>query len=83
MKLARYTVDGRTTIGVVHRDQVIDLERLDPAAPKTIRELLALGVAGRSRIAEALRDAARRPSRSRRSGSKRRSPTRRSTSRSA
>ena len=56
MKLARYSVDGRTTIGVVQDDQVIDIDRLDPAAPKTIRELLALGVAGRERIAHALRD---------------------------
>jgi 2-keto-4-pentenoate hydratase/2-oxohepta-3-ene-1,7-dioic acid hydratase in catechol pathway len=55
MKLARYSVDGRTTIGVVHGDQVIDLDRLDPSAPKTIRELLALGAAARARIAEALR----------------------------
>jgi 2-keto-4-pentenoate hydratase/2-oxohepta-3-ene-1,7-dioic acid hydratase in catechol pathway len=57
MKLARYTIDGRTMIGVVHGDQVIDLERLDPAAPKTIRELLVLEVAGRQHIADALRDA--------------------------
>jgi 2-keto-4-pentenoate hydratase/2-oxohepta-3-ene-1,7-dioic acid hydratase in catechol pathway len=57
MKLARYTLDGRTMIGVVHNGQVIDLEQLDPAAPKTIRELLELGVAGRQRIADALRDA--------------------------
>lgn len=56
MKLARYTVDGRTTIGVVHGDQVIDVERLDPDAPKTIRELLALGLTGRQRIADALRN---------------------------
>ncbi|HSW25609.1 MAG TPA: fumarylacetoacetate hydrolase family protein [Burkholderiaceae bacterium] len=54
MKLARYTVDGRTTIGVVHRDQVIEIAALDPAAPKTIRELLALGPAGRARIAHGL-----------------------------
>lgn len=56
MKLARYTIDGRTTIGVVQGDQVIDIDRLDPAAPKTIGELLALGIEGRRRIADALRD---------------------------
>ena len=56
MKLARYRVDGRTTIGVVEGNHVIDIEQLDPAAPQTIRELLALGVAGRQRIADALRD---------------------------
>lgn len=57
MKLARFTVDGRTTIGVVHGDQVIAISKLDPSAPSTIRELLAAGVAGRRRIVEALRDA--------------------------
>jgi 2-keto-4-pentenoate hydratase/2-oxohepta-3-ene-1,7-dioic acid hydratase in catechol pathway len=54
MKLARFTADGRTSIGVIHRDQVIEITKLDPAAPRTIRELLALGVAGRVRIAAAL-----------------------------
>jgi len=56
MKLARYRVAGRTAIGVVQGDQVIDIDALDPAAPGTIRELLALGVEGRRRIADALRD---------------------------
>lgn len=54
MKLARYTVDGRTTIGAVHRNQVIEIAALDPAAPRTIRELLAVGPTGRARIAKAL-----------------------------
>jgi 2-keto-4-pentenoate hydratase/2-oxohepta-3-ene-1,7-dioic acid hydratase in catechol pathway len=54
MKLARYSIDGCTTIGAVQDDQVIDIAWLDPAAPKTIRELVALGVAGRRRIADAL-----------------------------
>ena len=56
MKLARYTVDGRSRIGVVQADHVVDIAQLDPAAPTTLRELLALGVAGRRRIADALRD---------------------------
>ena len=55
MKLARFTVDGRTAVGVVHADQVIDITQLDPTAPQTIRALLAVGVAGRQRIADALR----------------------------
>ena len=55
MKLARYSVDGRTTIGVVQADEVFDIDRLDPTAPRTIRDLLALGVAGRRRIEDALR----------------------------
>ena len=57
MKLARYTVDGRTTIGVVQHDQVFDIDRLDASAPKTLRALLAAGPAGRERIAMALRSA--------------------------
>lgn len=57
MKLARFTLNGRTTIGAVQGDQIIEIERLDPCAPETIRELLAVGVDGRSRIAEALRHA--------------------------
>ncbi|CAM5786663.1 fumarylacetoacetate hydrolase family protein [Ottowia pentelensis] len=54
MKLARYTIDGHTTIGAVVNDRVIEIATLAPAAPKTIRELLALGPAGRARIAHAL-----------------------------
>lgn len=54
MKLARYTIDGRTTIGAVLHDRVIDIAALDPAAPNTIRGLLAVGSAGRERIARAL-----------------------------
>lgn len=55
MKLARFTFQGRTTIGVVHGDQVIDVVTLDPSAPATVRGLLAAGVAGRARIAAALK----------------------------
>jgi 2-keto-4-pentenoate hydratase/2-oxohepta-3-ene-1,7-dioic acid hydratase in catechol pathway len=54
MKLARYTFDGRTTIGAVLRDRVVEIATLDPDAPQTIRGLLALGPAGRARIARAL-----------------------------
>lgn len=54
MKLARYAFDGRTTIGAVQNDEVIEIATLDPEAPRTIRELLAAGVAGRARIAAAL-----------------------------
>jgi len=54
MKLARYSFDGRTTIGAVLGDQVVEIALLDPGAPRTIRELLAAGVAGRARIAAAL-----------------------------
>ncbi len=54
MKLARYTHDGRTRIGVVVGLQVIDLQRLVPSAPATIREVLAAGRPLREAIAEAL-----------------------------
>lgn len=54
MKLARFTLNGATTIGVVHGDQIIEVAKLDPAAPTTIRELLAIGTQGRQHIADAL-----------------------------
>ena len=54
MKLARYTHDGRTRIGVVAGLQVIDLQRLVPSAPATIREVLAAGRPLREAIAGAL-----------------------------
>lgn len=56
MKLARFTINGTTTIGVVHGDQVIEVAKLDPTAPHTIRELLVVGTQGRQRIADALRN---------------------------
>ena len=55
MKLARFTLNGTTTIGVVHGDRIIEVAQLDPTAPRSIRELLAVGVSGRQRIADALR----------------------------
>ena len=54
MKLARYTHDGRTRIGVVVGQQVIDLQLLLPSAPATIREVLAAGRPLREAIAGAL-----------------------------
>lgn len=54
MKLARYTYGGRTTVGVVVGQQVVEIARLDPGAPRTIRELLAAGPEGRQAIARAL-----------------------------
>lgn len=54
MKLARYTIDGRTTIGVVVADRIVEISALDPAAPKTIKDILALGPGGRTRIAQGL-----------------------------
>jgi 2-keto-4-pentenoate hydratase/2-oxohepta-3-ene-1,7-dioic acid hydratase in catechol pathway len=57
MKLARYSHDGRTAVGVVHRQQVVPLAGLVPDAPQNIRELLAAGAAMRERIAQALQAA--------------------------
>jgi 2-keto-4-pentenoate hydratase/2-oxohepta-3-ene-1,7-dioic acid hydratase in catechol pathway len=54
MKLARYTHDGRTRIGVVDGRKVIDLEGLLPSAPATIREVLSAGRPLREAIAGAL-----------------------------
>lgn len=43
MKLARYTVNGKTTIGVIDGDRVVDISDLDANAPATLREVLAQG----------------------------------------
>ncbi len=59
MKLARFTVNGLTQVGVVVDDHVIEVSKLDPAAPTTMRALLAAGVAGRAGIAAALQHAPR------------------------
>ncbi|MBI5721680.1 MAG: fumarylacetoacetate hydrolase family protein [Burkholderiales bacterium] len=55
MKLARYSIDNRTTIGVVQGDLVHEIARLVSEAPRTIREVLAAGEPLRARLAEALR----------------------------
>jgi 2-keto-4-pentenoate hydratase/2-oxohepta-3-ene-1,7-dioic acid hydratase in catechol pathway len=54
MKLARYTLDGVTTIGAVVGDRVIPLKTLDPAAPDSIRELLAAAPELLPRLRQAL-----------------------------
>lgn len=54
MKLARYSLDGQTRIGIVRQDQVFDLATLLPAAPATIREVLAAGAPLRAQITQAL-----------------------------
>jgi 2-keto-4-pentenoate hydratase/2-oxohepta-3-ene-1,7-dioic acid hydratase in catechol pathway len=57
MKLARYSFEGVTTIGVVHGDAVIPLKALDRSAPSSIRAVLAAGPALRERLLHALADA--------------------------
>lgn len=43
MKLARYTHDNQTLIGVIQEERVIPIAQLAPRAPSTIREILAEG----------------------------------------
>lgn len=50
MKLARFTFNGNTTIGLVQDGQVIELRRVLSTAPETIREVLAGGPALRAAI---------------------------------
>lgn len=57
MKLARYSINHHTTIGVVQGDQVHDLAQLLPDAPHSIREVLAAGAPLQARINAALRTA--------------------------
>lgn len=57
MKLARYSIDGTTRIGVVRADRVIPLSELLPRAPATIREVLAAGPSMLRAIALALPEA--------------------------
>ena len=54
MKLARYSHQGVTAIGAVVADRVVPLSQLDPAAPRSIREVLAAGPALRQRLTTAL-----------------------------
>lgn len=54
MKLARFTLNGTTTIGVVTNNRIIELERVLLSAPATIREVLAAGPSLLKQIAEAL-----------------------------
>ena len=54
MKLARYTINGCTTIGVVSGDRVQGLVTILPAAPPSIREVLASGPALLKQIADAM-----------------------------
>lgn len=54
MKLARFTFNGTTTIGVVHNGRIIELSRILFGAPATIREVLAAGPELRAHIAAAL-----------------------------
>ena len=54
MKLARFTIAGRTVVGVIDGDRAVPLSQLDPAAPETLRELLAQGPQEIARLARLL-----------------------------
>jgi 2-keto-4-pentenoate hydratase/2-oxohepta-3-ene-1,7-dioic acid hydratase in catechol pathway len=54
MKLARFTIAGRTVVGIIDGDRAIPLSQLDPAAPETLRELLAQGPREITRLAKLL-----------------------------
>jgi len=54
MKLARFTIAGRTVVGVIDGDRAVPLSQLDPAAPETLRELLTHGPQAIARLAKAL-----------------------------
>ena len=54
MKLARFTIAGRTVVGIIDGDRAVPLSQLNPAAPETLRELLAQGPQEIARLAKAL-----------------------------
>ncbi|MBV5292000.1 MAG: fumarylacetoacetate hydrolase family protein [Curvibacter lanceolatus] len=54
MKLARFSRDDRTTIGLVREGRVIELSHLLPDAPSTVTGVLAAGAALRQQINAAL-----------------------------
>jgi 2-keto-4-pentenoate hydratase/2-oxohepta-3-ene-1,7-dioic acid hydratase in catechol pathway len=57
MKLARFTVNGATQIGVVEADHVIPLAAIFPGAPASIKEILAGGTTLLAKIAAGLKSA--------------------------
>jgi 2-keto-4-pentenoate hydratase/2-oxohepta-3-ene-1,7-dioic acid hydratase in catechol pathway len=54
MKLARFTIAGRTVVGVIDGDRAIPLSQLDSAAPESLRALLAQGPQEIARLARLL-----------------------------
>ena len=54
MKLARYTAQGRTTIGIVRGDRILALDQVLASAPATIRAVLAAGAPLRAQITATL-----------------------------
>jgi 2-keto-4-pentenoate hydratase/2-oxohepta-3-ene-1,7-dioic acid hydratase in catechol pathway len=54
MKLARFTFQNRTTVGIVLDDRVVELTSFFPTAPSSIKEILAAGPAMLQQIRTAL-----------------------------
>lgn len=54
MKLARFTINGKTAIGLVQGDAVVELNRVLPSAPESIQGVLAGGAELRAAINSAL-----------------------------
>ena len=50
MKIASFTKDGRTRLGLVSGGSIIDLAAADPTLPTALRGLLDLGEAGMARL---------------------------------
>jgi 2-keto-4-pentenoate hydratase/2-oxohepta-3-ene-1,7-dioic acid hydratase in catechol pathway len=55
MKLARYTLDGTTSVGAVVGDRILPLKVLGLSVTTTIREILAGGAEMRQRLGHALK----------------------------
>ena len=54
MKLARFTANGQTTVGVVQGEHIFERSHVLPSAPRTLREVLAGGAELRWQIAAGL-----------------------------
>ena len=54
MKLARFTFQDRTTVGIVLGDRVVELASFLPTAPSSIKEILAAGPSMLQQIRSAL-----------------------------
>ncbi len=61
MKLARFTVDGVTRLGVVLGEEVADLGAVDPTLPADVGEVLAAGRPGTGLLTDMERLAVRAP----------------------
>jgi 2-keto-4-pentenoate hydratase/2-oxohepta-3-ene-1,7-dioic acid hydratase in catechol pathway len=54
MKLARYALNGASSVGAIVGDRIVPLQQLDPSAPTSIRQILAAGPQLLKQLADAL-----------------------------